>query len=203
MPEIPVPQNVRESVLLELHRQVGLLDWEEIPSREKSRYYAQWVEDPQIGGQLADHYTAEGMRVWLKDGPLKEYTRSLEDFGPFARYATKRLSPPSEFIVEVLGDKWEIVPGSVAEKPMHCMATDGDQQRYICWGKPGTFRDLLWAAVNQAIASETRPMMIVYLNETKIVSAKQRELHERISAHCALDLAYVHRRLEDRDPSSS
>jgi hypothetical protein len=200
MTEIPVPPEVKESVLRELYRQVGSLDWEDIPAREKTRYYSQWVEDPAIGGELADYYTAEGMRVWLKDGPLKEYARALENFGSFARYTTRLLSPPSEFIPEVLGATWSIVPGSIAEKPMHCMATNGVRQRYVCWGRPGTFRDLLWAAVNKALDAATPPMIVVYLNEGKTISAKQSRQHERIAEHCGLDLAYVHRRWEEHVP---
>jgi hypothetical protein len=201
MAEIPVPRDVRDAVIRELYRQVGALDWEDLPGRQKTSYYTRWVEDPAIGGELADYYTAEGMRVWLKDGPLKEYARAIEDFGSFAKFTTRRLSPPSEFIREVLGDAWRIVPGSLAEKPMHCTVTDGTRKRYVCWGKPRAFRDLLWAAVNQAITASTRPLIVVYLSEEKTVSTDQKRLHERIAQHCALDLAYVHRRHEAREPS--
>lgn len=196
MPEIPIPKDIRDNVIRELYRQVGLLDWDDIPVREKTRYYTRWVEDPAIGGELADYHTAEGMRVWLKDVPLKEYARALENFGPFAKYATIHLSPPSEFIPEVLGDSWTIVRDSMGEKPMHCEATDGVHQRYVCWGKPQTFRDLLWAAVNKALGSPTQPMIMVYLSEEQTISPRQRRLHERIAEHCALDLAYVRRRRE-------
>lgn len=201
MAEIPVPQEVRDAVIREVYRQADSLDWEEISARQKTRHYSQWVEDPAIGGELADYYTAEGMRVWLKDGPLKEYARALEDFGPFAQYATHRLSPPSEFIPEVLGAEWAIVPASIGEKPMHCLATNGTKQRYVCWGKPRTYRDLLWAAVNKALTTTTRPMIVIYLNEGKTVSANLERLHERIAEHCSLDLAYVRRRREDREPT--
>ncbi|MFL6140369.1 MAG: hypothetical protein ACJ72N_00675 [Labedaea sp.] len=201
MAEIPVPKDVRDAVISELYRQVGSLDWEDISAREKTKHYTRWVEDPTIGGELADYYTAEGMRVWLKDGPLKEYARALEDFGSFAKYTTQRLSPPSDFIREVLGETWTIVPGSVGEKPMHCLVTDGKNQRYVCWGKPRTFRDLLWAAINKALTATSRPMMVVYLSEGKTVNAELRRVHERIAGHCSLDLAYVHRRLGNREPS--
>jgi hypothetical protein len=184
-------------VIRELYRQVGSLDWEDAPSREKTGYYTKWVEDPAIGGELADYYTADGMRVWLKDVPLKEYTRALEDFGSFAKYTTKRLSPPSEFIPEVLDDTWTILSDSIGEKPMHCFVVDGIQQRYVCWGKPRSFRDLLWAAVNQALGSQTRPLIVVYLIEGKAISQRQKRHHERIAEHCALDLAYVYRRLDE------
>lgn len=203
MAEIPVPQDVRDAVIRELYRQVSLLDWEDISAREKTKYYSQWVEDPSIGGKLADYYTAEGMRVWLKDGPLKEYARALEDFGAFAKYTSRRLSPPSEFISQVLGNAWTIIPGSIGEKPMHCLITNNTQRRYVCWGKPRTFRDLLWAAVNKALSMPTRPMIVVYLSEERTVSPHLKHLHERIATHCSIDLAYVRRRREDRDSTSN
>lgn len=196
MPEIPVPQEIRESVLRELYRQADSLDWEDVPVRQKTSHYRQWVEDPSIGGRLADFYTAEGMRVWLKDGPLKEYARALENFGPFAKYANKRLSPPSEFITEILGDSWTVQPESIREKPMHCLITNGHEHRYVCWGRPHTFRDLLWAAVNKAVSSHLRPLIVVYLTDGKSVSDNQKSLHQKIAKHCELDLAYVHRRWE-------
>ncbi|MBH0775942.1 hypothetical protein [Nocardia bovistercoris] len=195
MPEISVPSEVRDAVLRELYRQVGMLDWEELPSRDKTKYYTQWVEDPLIGGELADYYTAEGMRVWIKDGPLKEYARALENVGPFAGYATRRLSPPSEFIREVLGDSWTTVPGSLGEKPMHCRVESSATRRYICWGRPRTFRDLLWASVNQAVTGGSRPLIVVFVTGSQPVDDKLKARHERIAQHCGIDLAYVRRQL--------
>lgn len=197
MSEIPVPPGIRESVLHELYRQADSLDWEDVPVRQKTAHYRSWVEDPAIGGKLADYYTSEGMRVWLKDGPLKEYARALENFGPFAKYAHKRLAPPDDFVTEVLGNSWAVLSETIREKPMHCLITDGHERRYVCWGRPRTFRDLLWAAVNKAVSSPSRPLSVVYLTDGKTVSDGQKSLHQKIATHCALDLSYVHRRWED------
>ncbi|OXM58960.1 hypothetical protein CFP71_00305 [Amycolatopsis thailandensis] len=196
MPAITLPKATREAVIRELYRQVGSLDWEDISTRERTAYYTQWVEDELIGGELADYYTAEGMRVWLKDGPLKEYARALENFGSYAEYATKRLSPADEFITEILGDAWEIKPNSIREKPMHCLVTDGKHERYVCWGRARTFRDLLWAAVNKAVTTPSKPLMVVYVTDDTTIQERQKRQHELIAKHCSLDLAYVRRRLE-------
>jgi hypothetical protein len=198
VPEIAVPKEIRASVIRELYKQVGSLDWDEIPARERTAYYTRWVEDPAIGGELADYYTAEGMRVWLKDGPLKEYARALEDFGLYAEYAMKRLSPASEFISDLLGVTWQIKPETTKDKPMHCLVTDGEAERYVCWGKPRVFRDLLWAAVNAALSAPVPPLIVVWLSQGETVGAPQRRHHERVARHCGLDLAYVDRRLEVR-----
>lgn len=195
MAELTIPKEIRDSVIRELYRQVGSLDWEGVSSRERTAYYTRWVEDEAIGGELADYYTAEGMRVWLKDGPLKEYARALENFGPYAAYATKRLSPADEFIVELLGDEWKIKAGSIGEKPMHCTITDQTRERYVCWGRPRTFRDLLWAAVNRAVITPSKPLIVVYVTDDAEVEERQKRQHEMIAKHCSLDLAYVRRRL--------
>lgn len=200
MPEIAIPEDIRDAVLRELYRQVGLLEWDDITTREKTAYYTRWVEDPAIGGELADYYTADGMRVWLKDVPMKEYARALEGVGPYAKYTTKRLSPPSEFIPRVLGADWTMKPGSLGEKPMHCLVTNGSRERYVCWGKPHTFRDLVWAAINKALDAPIRPLVVVCLNEGKQVAPSQQQLHERLVEHCRLDLAYVRRQLVDNVP---
>jgi hypothetical protein len=197
MPEIPVPPHVRDAVLYELYRQIGELDWDEVSLRQRTAYYTEWVEDPAIGGELADYYTAEGIRVWLKDTPVKEYARALEDFGPFARYTTKHLSPAREFIAQLLGPTWSITPRSLAEKPMHCIASNEAETRYVCWGKASVFRDLLWAAVNEALNAETPPLIVVYTTEGKPVTSKKR-LQQRLAEHCGVEVAHVVRRLENR-----
>ncbi|GAA3462115.1 hypothetical protein ACFFSW_14170 [Saccharothrix longispora] len=196
MPEIAMPKEVKDSVIRELYRQVGSLDWEAVPTRQRTAYYTRWVEDEAIGGELADYYTAEGMRVWLKDGPLKEYARALENFGSYAAYATKRLSPPDEFVTELLGDRWTIKPGSLGEKPMHCTVIDQTRERYVCWGRPRTFRDMLWAAVNNAVTAPSKPLIVVYVTDDAEVEEQQKQRHELIAKHCSLDLAHVRRRLE-------
>lgn len=190
-----MPKDIREAVIRELYRQVGSLDWEGVSIRSRTAYYTRWVEDEAIGGELADYYTAEGMRVWLKDGPLKEYARALENFGSYAIYATKRLSPADEFVAQVLGDSWKIKTGSTREKPMHCVATDGTLERYVCWGRPRAFRDLLWAAVNNAVSARLKPLIVVYVTDDSVVEEPLKRKHELIAKHCSLDLAYVRRRL--------
>ncbi|KOX16887.1 hypothetical protein ADK67_39570 [Saccharothrix sp. NRRL B-16348] len=196
--DLEIPKAVREAVVRELFLQVESLDWEAMSARDKTRQYARWIEDPAIGGELADWYTAEHIRVWLKDGPLKEYARALEGVGPFAEYTTKRLTDPAELVRRSLGDGWNIVPNSIREKPMHCQANLGSARRYVCWGKPGTFRDLLWAAVNAAVEMTTRPMIVVTLREGQQIDSPLRRKHERLAHHCSLDLAYVERHLVAR-----
>jgi hypothetical protein len=196
---IAVPKEVRDEVVRELYRQVGTMDWELMSPQSKNQQYARWIDDPDIGGRLTQFQSAEDARVWLKEGPMKEYARALDGVGLFAVFTTKRLSGPDELIRRALGEEWTIVPHSQAGKPLHCLATDGATTRYVCWGQPGKFRDLVWAAVNKAVDLPHRPMIVVSVRDGQDVNGEERRRHEQIAAHCGVDVKHVHRRLVDRD----
>ncbi|PPK71182.1 hypothetical protein V5P93_003046 [Actinokineospora auranticolor] len=193
-----LPAAVREAVCRELYRQVVELDWESLKDSQRTAQYSRWVDDAAIGGELADYLTAEGMRVWLKDGPMKEYMRALEGVGQYAQYATKRFVDIGETIREALGPRWRTVPGTLAEKPMHVDITDGDAERYVCWGQPHTFRDLLWAAVGKAIDARVPPLILVVLRGGKTLTSGEEVFQDKVAQHCGLDLIRVTRHLVDR-----
>ncbi|MFI6041392.1 hypothetical protein ACIA8C_07135 [Nocardia sp. NPDC051321] len=195
MSELEIPRDEREAVIRALYRQVEDLDWESMPPGRKSEQYALWIEDYEIGGRLADWYTTDGIRVWLKDGPLKEYGRALEGVGAYAEFVTKRYPSPERMLQDALGAEWTIVANSIAEKPMHCSATNGSETRYVCWGKPTTFRDLLWAAVSAAIDLPARPMIIVTTRAGRTVDEGLRIKQSKIAEHCRVDLRYAERHL--------
>ncbi|WP_427890524.1 hypothetical protein ACQHIV_00475 [Kribbella sp. GL6] len=201
MPDISLPKDVRDAVLTELYRQIGELPWMMMPGRQKTRWYSEWIEDPSIGGELADYQTAEGMRVWLKDGPLKEYARAIEGVGPYARYTTRRLTPPSGFLRALLGQQWRVVPESIGEKPMHCLISNEITQRYVCWGGQRTYRDLLWAAINEAVRLRAVPLIVVYTFEGEQVQKSQQKQQEQLAEHCGVELMYVERRWKQHDPA--
>jgi hypothetical protein len=193
LPEPSVPEKARDEVVRELYRQVDMLNWEELRPQLKTAYYTRWVEHDGIGGVLADYMTAEGMRVWLKDGPLKEYARAVERFGPYARYVMKYLTPPSDFIPALLGAEWRVRPRSIGEKPMHCRATNGLDERYVCWGRARNFRDLVWAALNEAIESTERPLIVVFTTDDLPIEPERSTRFQLIAQHCGLDLDFTQR----------
>jgi hypothetical protein len=194
-----LPNEIREVVCRELYRQVHAMDWESMSDQQKTEQYSLWVDDPAIGGEMADHFTAEGMRVWLKDGPMKEYSRALEGIGQYAKYAVKKLTDIGDTVHEVLGRKWRTVPGTLAEKPMHVIVTNGTVRRYVCWGQPHTLRDLIWAAIREAVDAQVRPLVVVTLRENTLQTSDDVAFQDKVAAHCGLDLIRVTRHLVDKD----
>ncbi|MEU5993872.1 hypothetical protein ABZ806_33285 [Spirillospora sp. NPDC047418] len=190
-----LPEAIRSEVITELYRQAAELDWELLSAGAKKLQYRRWIEDPRVGGRLRGFFDEHRMGTWIKDTPMKEYARAQEGFGSMATYARSQFPGPEHLIRTALGDDWEVREGSVNEKPMHCLASCGALERYVCWGRPNTFRDLTWAGINKAVSMQTRPLIIVTLQDGLIVSEAERAFQKKIAEHCNIDIQYVHRRL--------
>jgi hypothetical protein len=192
-----VPGPIRSEVITELYRQAAELDWELLSLTEKKLQYRRWVEDPRVGGRLRAFLDDHRIGTWIKDTPMKEYARVQEGFGSMAIYAVSRYVPAPELLVQnAMGDEWVIKRGTLDEKPMHCVATSRGEERYVCWGKPSTFRDLAWAALDKVIAMPIRPMIIVTPQEGQIVSVAERKFQQSIAEHCGIEICYLTRRVQ-------
>jgi hypothetical protein len=192
-----VPDQIRSEVITELYRQAADLDWELLSVGGKKLQYRKWVEDPRVGGRLREFWDDHRIGTWIKDTPMKEYARAQEGFGSMAAYAATRYAPGPESLVRTaIGNDWRIRPGSLDEKPMHCLAVSGGSERYVCWGKPAVFRDLTWAALSKAITMPSRPMMIVTIQDGVMVSVAERSFQQSISEHCGIDIRYLQRRVK-------
>lgn len=192
-----VPDLIRAEVIAELYHQAAELDWELLPSGTKKLQYRKWVEDPRVGGRLREFWDDHRIGTWIKDTPMKEYARSQEGFGPMATYAATRYVPgPKSLVLAALGEEWQIKPGSLDEKPMHCLAMSRTTERYVCWGKPSAFRDLTWAALGKAITMSTRPMMIVTLQYGIAVAVAEQSFQQSIAERCGIDVRYLQRRVQ-------
>jgi hypothetical protein len=135
--------------------------WEERSSRECSDAYLRFVDDPLIGGKAALYMSGDRIRVWIKDGPAKEYRRALQGVGLYAEFTRRRASVPESVVAGVLGSDWSVVPGTVMEKPMRCVARHGDESRLIVWGPETALKELVWCvALHRAeVADDGRPVI--------------------------------------------
>jgi hypothetical protein len=190
-----LPDAIRSEIITELYRQAADLNWELLPVAQKKLQYRHWVEDVRVGGRLRGFFDDHRIGTWIKDTPMKEYTRAQEGVGSMAAYAVRRFPGPEHLIRAALGEDWHIRPDSIDDKPMHCIAASEVEERYVCWGRPNTFRDLTWAAVNKAVTMPARPMIIVTLQDGLVVSVAEQAFQHSIAEHCGVDIRYVHRRV--------
>ncbi|MEU0077280.1 hypothetical protein ABZY58_05150 [Micromonospora tulbaghiae] len=179
-----------------LYTDADSLDWERLPAQAKTAQYNRWVDDPRIGGLLSRFVS--NPHLWIKEVPLKEYARALENMGRFAQFTALHYSPPSDFIGPVFGPAWRYIPDSQADKPPHCLATDGKTQRYLCWGPPNQFKDLLWAALTIGATESGRPGVALSVRIDAEIDASDRHRNEAIGARCGIEVRYAVRPLRRR-----
>lgn len=191
-----VPTSVRDEVAKILYAEADALDWERLTPQFKTGQYNQWAEDPRIGGLLARFIP--NPIGWIKEVPLKEYARALENMGRFASFTTLHYAAPGDFVGPTFGRQWEYVPDSLADKPAHCLATDGVTTRYICWGPPGQCKELLWAAVTAGLEQSGTPGIALSVRSDAEIDPSLQRKHKRIGERCGIEIKYVVRPLRQR-----
>lgn len=175
------------SVVRKVYEDAVRLDWEHCTHREHTEQYARWLNDPMVGGVLSQWMAPEDQRVWLKDGPLKEFSRALAGEGPFALYMNAHPRSPSEILLRALGGDWEVVLGSCTVKPLQCDARRGAQLVRIYWGPARDFKHLLWAALEQGYATPNRSHhVVVFDSATRPLTAPERQKLIAIAERCGL-----------------
>lgn len=140
-----IPESVREAVVTALYGELDDLQWEQLSTTDKSEAYERFLTHPKIGRALDSFMDAGSIRVWIKDGPAKEYVRALEGVQPYARF-TARAYPSVESVIEkVLGTDWRLVRETVEKKPMRCEAiSPRDERRFVIWGSFRSLKELIW-----------------------------------------------------------
>lgn len=158
-----IPNQLRRDVIAELYRRFDDLKWEERTQYERSAIYRRVVDDPNVGGRLALHIPVDRIRVWIKDGPAKEYRRALEGVGPYAEFTQRRSAGADAVVEAVLGNDWTVVDGSHGEKPMRCSAELGDCRRLLVWGPETSLKDLFWHVTGHLIehGESVSPIIVV------------------------------------------
>lgn len=149
---VSLPDTLRGEVIGELVRQFDSMRWEELSNPERTLAYTRLVKDARVGGRMRAFMAEGDIRVWIKDGPAKEYRRALEGVGPLAPYTGRAYPGPDAIVKAALGQSWSPRSGSVEEKPMRCFAVDGSGQSiFVIWGTIASLKDLVWhAAVTRA-----------------------------------------------------
>lgn len=185
-----VPQDLRHAVVIEAYRRADDLDWSALSDRQRTAIYDLWLDEPLIGGHLTRFLSRERARVWLKDGPMKEYARARNGIGPFAHFATSRLPAPGPMARQLLGPGWES-EGAIREKPLRCRVAKHHDSRLLIWGPPDTLRDLVWAGINAVIDQEPPPLLVVTVPFGQHLGDGEKNRHVRLCQVALLEIKHL------------
>jgi hypothetical protein len=188
-----LPSDLREQVVRRLYADAQRLDWENLGGPQKSKQYAAWLEDEAVGERLLSFKPSEGaVRVWIKDGPMKEYSRALLGVGSYAKYIENPRCTPASVVQAALGEGWSVIDGTIEIKPIRCWAIGPDGQTAVLWGKSEDFKFLLFSAL-EIVASDAEASATVAIVEVPAspTPTTERELMDRIAKRCAIQLRFV------------
>lgn len=186
-----IPSDIRNSVASTVIQRAIEMNWDDLTMAERSRIYEEWVDDAQVGGQLIAYIPRSRIRVWIKDGPMKEYARARRGLGPYAQYVTNPVNHEREICERVLGQEWSVVTDSIDVKPAQFRAihSTNDSTCIIYWGTTHEAKHLLWAALNTAEYQD--PIMVIVGTRRSPIVADERSLLIAIARRASIRVEFI------------
>lgn len=199
-----IPEAIRKEVITTIYERLDRMKWESCSSSEKSEAYRNMVNDPKIGGRLAPFMADDRRRVWIKDGPAKEYGRALEGIGAYAEYTHRQVLPADDLVKATLGTEWSIDGDSIQDKPMRAFAEDAQtgERRLVIWAAHTAIKDMIWQVIcHRAADPGQRPAVIVVRPSPAPMPVQQRRRYQAVCETAGAEL-FETQRLVGRKPSS-
>jgi hypothetical protein len=187
-----IPEAIEFEIVTKLFSEAHSAGWTTFNSSQKTRQYQVWLADPSIGGRLSTFMSPDEARVWLKDGPMKEYSRSMFGLGKYAALVPSQPVTARDVVKAALGPGWTIVPDSQKIKPLTVRIYEAEEESIytFAWGPPRDLKHLLWAAVSGQDDPSTWILCIT--SPPTAATPKNLQLeHVRIGLRCDLRVLHV------------
>ncbi|WP_147280128.1 hypothetical protein [Marinitenerispora sediminis] len=188
-----MPAELEMEIVKLLYNEAEEVGWTYLPDSERTASYNRWADDPRIGGRMSLFLkTAQERRVWIKDGPMKEYARAIYGVGKFAPLVANPGSAVNTLVRKALGPDWEPDLSTQEIKPLRVLAYAGEEVTYFTWGPARDLKHLVWAALRaQANGDATPWTLCVVTSFVKALPREERDEHLRIGERCGLRVEHV------------
>lgn len=187
-----ISKEIETKVVTKLYADAELIDWAHMTPQQHSVQYSKWVEDPQVGGLLGEFLSDSDARVWIKDGPMKEWSRSLSGVGKYAALVAGSEDIPTKLVRKVLGIGWAVDPSTIRTKPLRLVARNGEDETVLTWAPSRDLKHLVWAALNASAEGDTRTWVVCVIETfTKPAPSNEKLAHQRLAKRCGLQVVHV------------
>ncbi|MGW5987181.1 hypothetical protein ACWFRT_15635 [Streptomyces anulatus] len=196
MSKYAIPTDLEEEVVRLLYKRMADLNWIYLPDSERTSHYVTWTSDPEVGGRLLPFIgKPENVRPWLKDRPMKEYTRATYGVGKWAPLVAKPSTPVSELVVRALGSGWTVDLETLDIKPLRVTIRHEDDEetgRRFAWAPMRDFKHLAWAAIAAQAGGDALPWVICTVDSfVRKITLEQKAKNELIANRLDLISAHV------------
>lgn len=186
-----LPEELRRKVITTIYRRADELDWDGLAPADRSTWYARWLDDPDIGGALEPFLTRDQSRLWIKENPMKHYTRARSGIGSYAAYAVLSLPGPEKIARLALGPDWAPVEGSLRDKPNGCIVSNEHENATMFWGPPRSFPSLVWAGLNAVVDEVPTPVLVVLTRQGELQPDGEVARQQRIASLIGVGIRHV------------
>lgn len=179
-------------VVTRLYDDAKTLSWATLTPQQHSSHYTKWVDNPEVGGRLREYLSASDARVWIKDGPMKEWSRSLSGVGKYASLVDGANDIPARLAQKALGKDWKVDSDTLRVKPLRVTVRNEEDETILAWAPATGLKHLVWAALTASAQGDSREWVLCVVETfIKPTPANEKEAHQRLAKRCALRLVHV------------
>lgn len=188
-----MPKKIEMEIVSLLYADARELDWEHLTDTEKNINYNRWAEDPRFTDRLSLWIkTPLERRVWIKDGPMKEYARARNGVGKYAAVLDGPSAEVSDHVRMALGAGWRIDPSTLQIKPLRVLARRANETVRFAWAPAKDFKHLVWAAIKAQAYGDSDPWVLCVVSSfEKPIKREDRLIHEKIGERCGLRVVHI------------
>lgn len=187
-----IPKDIEQKVVSKLYTDARRLEWASLTPQQRSAQYAKWIIDSEVGGRLREYLSDAATRVWIKDGPMKEWSRSASGVGKYSAMVAGAEDVPQSLVLKTLGDDWEADKSTIRAKPLRIVARRAEEETVVTWGASRDLKHLVWAALTAEAEGDLRPWVICLVETfTRPTPANERVAQALLADRCGLRLVYV------------
>lgn len=187
-----IPKDVETKVVTRLYADAKQLGWASLTPQQHSAQYTKWVDEPEVGGRLCEYLSASDARVWIKDGPMKEWSRSLSGVGKYAALIDGGDDTSARLARKALGEGWEVDNETLRVKPLRVTARKDEDEKVLAWAPVSGLKHIVWAALTASSEGDSRDWVLCVVETfTKPTPANEKQAHQRLAKRCGLRIVHV------------
>ena len=187
-----IPKEVETKVVTKLYADAKKLDWGGCTPQQHSAQYAKWVSDPEVGGRLLEYLSTGDTRVWIKDGPMKEWSRAASGVGKFAGLVEGAQDTTTRLVQKALGDGWTVDNDTLRVKPLRVTAHKEEVETVLAWAPANGLKHLVWSALTASAEGDAREWILCVVETfTKPTPSNEKQAQLRLAKRCGLRLVHI------------
>jgi len=185
-------KEIEVKIVKKLFADAAAVGWLNLKGDQRSDMYGKWIKDPDVGGRLTAFMTPEKARVWIKDGPMKEYIRSIYGMDKFADLVPNPAAGIGHLIERILGPGWEIDKRSRKVKPLRVKIVSNEEEYYFCWALGRDPKHLIWAAIEAESDGDPTPWILCLISSFENpITPDEQARNLRRAERCNLRIVHV------------